>query len=125
MIQKHKDNTFLSYRSHLLILAIVAMATFVSGCAAAPENVAPAIVSSDPYRNISCGELRATLARAKSEQAAWEQHQRNDRVWDGLLNVLVIPGLGALTPDNSKSLAEAKGLVLALTREFERRCVKD
>ena len=105
--------------------AALLAACLIAGCAAHPRTIAPTIMSAEPYRALSCGQLRAKLAEAEVDQAQWEQNQKNDRVWDGVLNVLVIPGLGAVTPDNSKQVADAKGVVVALQREIERRCLAD
>jgi len=35
---------------------------------------------------------------------------------------LIIPGLGAMTGDSERQVAEAKGRVLAIQNEYGRRC---
>ena len=46
------------------------------------------------------------------------------RNWGIALNLLIIPGTGAITGDSEKELAEAKGRILAIQNEYGSRCGK-
>ena len=54
------------------------------------------------------------------EQAS--KDQRAARNWDIALNILIIPGVGAMTGDSEREVAEAKGRVLAIQNEYGSRC---
>lgn len=56
------------------------------------------------------------------EHDAFWNKQKGNRTRDGLLNALVIPGIGAATPDHEAELSEAKGMLLLLEREVAERC---
>ena len=100
---------------YLLSALTIATAT---GCATAPADISPAMVDTTQYQSMSCEGL---LLAAQNEGVNLEQvskDQRNARNWDIALNLLIIPGTGALTGDSEKEVAEAKGRVLAIQNEY-------
>jgi hypothetical protein len=65
------------------------------------------------------------LLAAQNEGVNLEQvskDQRAARNWDIALNILLIPGVGAMTGDSERQVAEAKGRVLAIQNEYGSRC---
>lgn len=99
--------------SSLLVLA---------GCASSPADIPPAMVDTSQYQGMSCEGL---LLAAQNEGVNLEQvsrDQRSARNWDIALNLLIVPGLGAVTGDSEREVAEAKGRVLAIQNEFGSRC---
>lgn len=103
-------------------LLVVYLAVFLSGCATAPADIAPALVDTTIYKNMTCEGL---LLAAKNEGVNLEsvtKDQRSARNWDIALNILIIPGLGAATGDSERQVAEAKGRVLAIQNEYGGRC---
>lgn len=110
----------LSLRHFAASVALIA----VTGCATAPADIPPAMVDTTQYRNMSCEGL---LLAANNEGVNLEQvskDQRSARNWDIALNLLIIPGTGAITGDSEKEVAEAKGRVLAIQNEYGSRCGK-
>ena len=94
----------------------------ITGCASAPADIAPAMVDTSAYKNMTCEGL---LLAAKNEGVNLEsvtKDQRAARNWDIALNILTIPGLGAATGDSERQVAEAKGRVLAIQNEYGSRC---
>ena len=98
------------------------MAVLVVGCATHPRNIPPENVSVTPYRDLSCPELRTELRLATAQRDVYINRQKGNRTRDGLLNALVIPGLGAATGDHEDEVAKSKGLVIALEGEIAKRC---
>ena len=93
-----------------------------AGCAASPADIAPAMVDTTQYREMTCEGL---LLAAQNEGVNLEQvsrDQRSARNWDIALNVLLVPGLGAVAGDSEREVAEAKGRVLAIQNEYGSRC---
>lgn len=102
------------------LLAVAAAATITLGCAAKPENIQPALVSQARYSDMSCEQLRVEMEIVDQRLVQLSERQRANRTRDGLLNALVIPGLGAATPDQEDAIAQAKGEQVALQRESVR-----
>ena len=105
-------------------VAILSVAV-LAGCAASPADIAPAMVDTTQYRTMSCDGL---LMAAQNEGVNLDQVSRDQRAarnWDIALNVLLIPGLGAVTGDSERQVAEAKGRVLAIQNEYGSRCGKE
>jgi hypothetical protein len=95
-----------------------------TGCATAPADIPPAMVDTTQYIIMTCDGL---LLAAENEGVNLEQvskDQRSARNWDIALNLLIIPGTGAITGDSEKEVAEAKGRVLAIQNEYGSRCGK-
>ena len=115
-----KENLFM--KSKLCFIALIV--TF-AGCAASPADIAPAMVDTTQYRTMTCDGL---LMAASNEGVNLDQvsrDQRSARNWDIALNLLIIPGLGAVTGDSEIQVAEAKGRVLAIQNEYGSRCGKE
>ena len=94
----------------------------LAGCASSPSDIAPAMVDTTQYREMTCEGL---LLAAQNEGVNLEQvsrDQRTARNWDIALNLLIIPGVGAVTGDSEREVAEAKGRVLAIQNEYGSRC---
>lgn len=82
------------------------------------------MVDTSKYKGMSCEGL---LLAARNEGVNLEQvskDQRSARNWDIALNLLIIPGFGAITGDSEREVAEAKGRVLVIQNEFGQRCEK-
>ena len=105
-----------------MVAAIATIAVVGFGCATHPRNIASAEVSALPYKKFTCDELREELRIAVARRTALTNRQKSNRTRDGLLNVLVLPGLGDATSDHEDELAQAKGVVDALVREIALRC---
>lgn len=107
-------------------LAIIAVAALLlAGCATHPQNVEPAripISTAKVLETLDCDELRSELDRTRMEHDAFWNKQKGNRTRDGWLNALVIPGIGAATPDHEAELSQAKGMLLLLEREVAKRC---
>ena len=91
------------------ILPALACLAVLSGCASSPTDIAPAMVDTTKYKQMTCEGL---LLAAQNEGVNLEQaskDQRSARNWDIALNILIIPGLGAMTGDSEREVAEAKG----------------
>ena len=104
----------------LLALGLVLLA----GCAANPSAVAPDIVSSEAYADYSCKTLRDLMDQKRTDIDELSKAQKTKRVIDGVSNVLLLPGAASLFDDSSKPLGRAKGEMMALTREYDRRCIE-
>lgn len=103
-------------------IPIISSIAVLAGCAAAPADIAPAMVDTSQYQQMTCEGL---LLAAQNEGVNLEQvsrDQRSSRNWDIALNLLIIPGLGAVTGDSEREVAEAKGRVLAIQNEYGSRC---
>lgn len=103
-------------------MVTLAVAALCAGCAASPSAIQPAMVSTAKYADASCDMLTRELSAEEEALAAASRDQRNARGWDIALNLLLIPGLGAVTPDNEAAVAEAKGRIVAIRDEMLRRC---
>ena len=109
-------------RRTVFVLAVLCGAS----CATHPKNVEPESVSVSTkkmYESMSCKEVAYELDLAQGRHDALWNKQKGNRTRDGLLNALVLPGLGAATSDHEAELAKAKGSVLALEREYAERCL--
>ncbi len=98
------------------------IAIIVGGCAANPDTIAPKERSGIEFRNLSCVELDTELRIAGEQRDAYVKRQKSNRNRDMWLNVLLLPGTGALTSDHEEEVADSKGKVLAIERELSRRC---
>ena len=94
----------------------------LTGCASAPADIAPAMVDTTPYKNMTCEGLLLAAQNEGVNLESVSKDQRAARNWDIALNILIIPGLGAATGDSERQVAEAKGRVLAIQNEYGSRC---
>ena len=67
---------------------------FLAGCASALQNIPVNTGSAAPYRNLSCEVHAPECLCARDSLSEYETGQRGERVWDGVLNVLVFRSLG-------------------------------
>lgn len=96
--------------------------TLVS-CAASPSSIQPAAVSRVPFTTMPCSNLRLELDREISNLETLSGEQLSSRNWDIALNILIIPGLGALTGDQADAIAQSKGRIVVMQDEYGTRCV--
>ena len=96
----------------------------ITGCASAPADIAPAMVDTFKYEQMSCEGLLLAAQNEGVNLESVSKDQRSARNWDIALNLLLIPGAGAVTGDSEREVAEAKGRVLAIQNEVSRRCGK-
>ncbi len=99
------------------MLAILVLA----GCAARPESIPAADVSPLMYKDLACDEIELEWHHVQARKEALYTRQKGNRTRDGLLNALVIPGLGAVTSDHETEIAEVKGKIEVLERRM-RQC---
>ena len=63
--------------------------------------------------------------RENANLAIVSGEQQQARNMDMALSILIIPGIGALTPDKELEVAQAKGRVLAIQNEYAERCGRE
>ena len=103
-----------------IILALV-LVSLVS-CAARPSSIQPAAVSKIPYVNMSCSNLEMQMNQELSNLETLTGEQLSARNWDIALNLLIIPGLGAVTGDKEDEIAQSKGRMIVMQDEYSTRC---
>lgn len=107
---------------NVLLYVTAAALLAIGGCAAHPDSIPPVSVSTIPYKDLSCDELRTELRIATEQRDAYVKKQKGNRTRDGWLNALIIPGAGAVTSDHEDEVAQSKGRVIALEGEIVARC---
>ena len=105
-------------------LTMIMLAT-LAGCAATPSSIQPAAVSRVSYTTMSCKVLEMELTREISNLEGLSGEQQSSRNWDFALNVLLIPGFGALTDDQEDEIAQSKGKIIVMQDEYTMRCIDD
>ena len=104
-----------------IAVPIVAVATFVSACATAPEKISPTFVSADVYAAQSCEQLGSSEQRVQSELEKASASQRNARGVDTVGVALVgLPAASLLGRNRAKSIAKLKGEQEAIWRQSTR-----
>ncbi|MDP4875986.1 MAG: hypothetical protein NWR26_08125 [Pseudomonadales bacterium] len=103
-------------------LFLPSMLAILSGCASAPADIAPAMVDTSGYKKMTCEGLLLAAQNEGINLESVSKDQRSARNMDIALNILLIPGAGALTGDSERGVAEAKGRLLAIQNEFGSRC---
>lgn len=105
------------------ILFLVVLATvLVTSCAASPDAIPAASVSTAPYNDLTCDQLKNELRIAVDQRDAYVKRQKGNRTRDILLNSLVLVGSGAITSDHEEEVANSKGKVLMLEGMIESKC---
>ena len=104
------------------VLFIVLAGVLFNSCATHPADIPPAMVPTAEYEEMSCTVLTATHAEQTQLLSDLSRSQRSSRNWDIALNILVIPGLGALTGDVETDIANVKGALVAIRNEMTKRC---
>ncbi len=102
----------------------VTLITLLIGCAATPSSIQPAAVSRAPYVNMACSTLEMQIDQEISNLETLSGEQIASRNWDIALNLLVIPGVGALTSDQEDEIAQSKGKIVVMQDEYSIRCVE-
>ena len=97
----------------------------LAGCAASPAAVAPALVSAEPYRDLKCSTLAEMKVAKQADIDKLYKSQSTKRWVDGVSNAVILPGVASIFKDSSKPLAQAKGEMQAMIREYDRRCLDD
>lgn len=97
----------------------------LASCAASPSSIQPAAVSRAPYVEMSCGNLEMRMDQEVSNLENLTGEQISSRNWDIALNLLIIPGLGALTGDQEEAIAQSKGRMVVMQDEYSLRCNAD
>ncbi len=104
------------------LLLMMLTGVLVVGCATHPADIPPAMVPTAEYEQMSCAVLTATHAEQTQLLSDLSRSQRSSRNWDIALNILIIPGLGALTGDVETDIANVKGALVAIRNEMTQRC---
>lgn len=104
-----------------IILSIVLLAV-LTGCAASPSSIQPAAVSRVPYTTMTCSNLEMSITQEISSLETLSGEQIASRNWDIALNLLIIPGVGALTGDQEEAIAQSKGKIIVMQDEYAARC---
>jgi hypothetical protein len=102
-------------------LSIVMTLTLAS-CAASPSSIQPAAVSRIPYTTMPCENLRMQIDQEISNLETLSGEQIASRNWDIALNLILIPGVGALTGDQEEAIAQSKGKMVVMQDEYAKRC---
>ncbi|MGK0462042.1 MAG: hypothetical protein ACJA0W_002901 [Candidatus Azotimanducaceae bacterium] len=116
--KKRGDLNTMNYRNVL----VVSLFAILTGCATAPADIAPAMVDTTPYKKMTCDGLLLAAQNEGVNLESVSKDQRAARNWDIALNILLIPGFGAITGDSEREVAEAKGRVLVIQNEYGSRC---
>ena len=101
------------------------LASMRFSCAASPSSIQPAAVSRIPYTTMPCSNLRLELDREISNLDTLSGEQLSSRNWDIALNLIIIPGIGALTGDQEEEIAQSKGRIVVMQDEYGTRCVEN
>ena len=98
-------------------LALAALSLGVSGCAASPESIKPANISTSQYAYLSCAQLasyKVTLTTAYDQAADSED---NARMLDAATNIIVGLPVGSMTHQSVPyQVADLKGRIAAVGR---------
>jgi hypothetical protein len=74
---------------------------------------------------MSCGNLEMQMDQEISNLENLTGEQLSARNWDIALNLLIIPGIGALTGDQEEAIAQSKGRMVVMQDEYSMRCNQD
>ena len=110
-----------SFKSLPFFLLFILLAS----CAKPPSKIEAAEVSSVAYSKMNCSELLMERDAEIFNLERQSGQQVNQRSWDIALNILILPGLGAVGGDNEEAIAQSKGKVIAIQKQIDSRCIKD
>jgi hypothetical protein len=71
---------------------------------------------------MSCSNLEMQMNQELSNLETLTGEQLSARNWDIALNLLIIPGLGAVTGDKEDEIAQSKGRMIVMQDEYSTRC---
>jgi hypothetical protein len=96
----------------------------IAGCAARPENIPPAYVSTLSYQSLTCQQLAEESARVDTAYAEAAKKQTHARHEDTVAVALVGLPLGSMTGRNvATEVANLKGQQVAIHQtETQRNC---
>jgi hypothetical protein len=98
-------------------IAAISLALALSGCAASPESIKPANISTTQYAYLNCAQLasfKVTLTAAFNDAADSED---NARMLDTATNVLVGFPVGSMTHQSVPyQVADLKGRIAAVEK---------
>jgi hypothetical protein len=97
----------------------------LAGCAATPSSIQPVAVSRGAYVNMPCSSLKLQMAAEVENLKTLSSQQTSSRNWDIALNILLIPGAGALTGDSETEIGQSKGRIVVMQDEYAVRCELD
>jgi hypothetical protein len=111
MIDSVAEMCFFRLVSMLAKFAIGALiATMVSGCAKAPESIAPAYVSQLTYQDLRCPQLASEEQRLSQALATASKQQNNARTQDTVGVLLLGLPVASMSGDNiAPEIARLKG----------------
>ncbi len=69
-----------------------------------------------------CENLRMQIDQEISNLETLSGEQIDSRNWDIALNLILIPGVGALTGDQEDAIAQSKGKMVVMQDEYANRC---
>lgn len=118
VIQLSKQQKEMKMKTSLSIV----MTLILASCAASPSSIQPAAVSRIPYTTMPCENLRMQIDQEISNLETLSGEQIASRNWDIALNLILIPGVGALTGDQEDAIAQSKGKMVVMQDEFANRC---
>jgi hypothetical protein len=101
---------------------LVAIVLILSSCAASPSSIQPAAVSRVPYTTMPCTNLKMQIDQEIGNLETLSGEQIASRNWDIALNLILIPGVGALTGDQEDAIAQSKGRMVVMQDEYATRC---
>ena len=81
-----------------------------------------AAVSRIPYTTMPCENIRMQIDQEISNLETLSGEQIASRNWDIALNLILIPGVGALTGDQEDAIAQSKGKMVVMQDEYANRC---
>ena len=91
----------------------IAMLT-LAGCAAAPSDIPPSYVGTAVYNEMSCEELISEKRNLEVTLADLSSKQSASRARGIAYNLILLPGLGALSKDRAEAIGQVKGRILAV-----------
>mgnify|MGYP006090144701 CR=1 FL=1 len=107
-----------------LIIATIAL-SFLVGCAATPSSIQATAVSRQAYVNMPCSSLKLQMEAEVETLKSLSSAQTSARNWDIALNILLIPGAGAVTGDSETEIGQSKGRMIVMQDEYAARCEQD
>ena len=82
-------------------------------------DAAVAVLPGGPER---IGRAAQRLDSECAQLSTLSEQQIDNRSWDIALYILLIPGAGALTPDQEEKIGSSKGRIIAIQEEVLERC---
>jgi len=106
-------------------ITLVIALGLLAGCAATPSSIQATAVSRAPYVNMPCSSLKLQMEAEVETLKSLSSEQISARNWDIALNILLIPGVGAMTGDSETDIGQSKGRMVVMQDEYAARCDQD